>query len=112
MRRAAALSESRGDAIHAATADELERIVERLADIRGGKTTGSKKESVEKGSKKSPSSSKGKSSKPSKSKKEPKKPSFLATIKAFFKSLIDPHFVLKLEAKKEKHNTVHGSGST
>ena len=35
-------------------------------------------------------SSKGKSSKPSASKKEPKKPSFLATVKAFFKSLVDP----------------------
>lgn len=36
------------------------------------------------------SSAKGKSSKTSKSKKAPKKPSFIATIKAFFQSLINP----------------------
>lgn len=45
--------------------------------------------SSKKGSKSSPPRGK-KSSKPSKSKKEPKKPSFFATIRAFFKSLIDP----------------------
>lgn len=36
------------------------------------------------------SSSKSKSSKASKSKKAPKKPSFIATIKAFFQSLVNP----------------------
>eukprot|EP00752_Nemacystus_decipiens_P006622 g5953.t1 len=112
IRRGAALSEGRGDAVHAATMDQLERILEGpVVELRGGKTTGSKKASAGKSSKSL--SSKGKSSKSSKSnKKESKKPSFFATVKAFFKSLVDPHFALKLQAKKEKHNTVHGSGST
>lgn len=45
IRRAAALSEGRGDALHDATTAQLERIVGGpVVDLRGGKTTtGSKK---------------------------------------------------------------------
>ncbi|CAM9705901.1 unnamed protein product [Pylaiella littoralis] len=107
IQRAAFLSEGRERALRADITDQLERIVDGpVVDLRGGKTT------RKKGKESSTSAAKGKSSKTSKSmKKGPKKPSFVTTIKAFFQSLINPNFVLKLKAKKEKHNTVHGSGS-
>ncbi|CAM9793884.1 unnamed protein product [Ectocarpus sp. 8 AP-2014] len=103
IRRAGALSEGRESAV-AAAMGQMEQVVDGpVVDLRGGKTTGSKKGKE--------SSAKSKSSKASKSKKASKKPSFIATIKAFFQSLVNPHFALKLQAKKEQHNTVHGSGS-
>lgn len=85
-----------------------ERLAEsRLIELRGGKTVGAKKSGSE------ASSSKGKASKKSKKSSKGKKPSFMATVRAFFASLVNPHFVLKLQAKqKNQIHTVHGSGSS
>lgn len=98
----------------AALGDGLKKTVVAL---RGGKTVGSKKSSASKGSssssKNTTGKAKGANKSPLKSRKKDRKPTLMATIKAFFVSLINPHFTLKLEAKKSNQvHTVHGTGST
>ncbi|CAM9661857.1 unnamed protein product [Choristocarpus tenellus] len=87
-----------------------------VVELRGGDTIGGGKtdgnSSAVKGKGKGKGKSKTKSLKSKKGKKSAV-PTLWATIRAFVTSLLNPRFVLKLEAKqKDQVTTVHGTGST
>ncbi|CAM9618201.1 unnamed protein product [Ascophyllum nodosum] len=94
--------------------DHVHTLEGPLLDLRGGETVASKKSATGSKGKSKVASKASKSSGTSKSSSSKKrKPSLKQTVKAFFASLVNPHFTLKLKAKQENQvHTVHGSAST